>query len=274
MHRFEVPGARIAWAFSDESGPAVVQLHGLTSSRSRDRVLDLDLGRGLSGTRLLRYDARGHGHSTGRPVPEDYRWTTLADDLLRLLDLWFPDEKVHGVGPSMGTGTLLHAAVREPDRFSGLTLLLPPTAWETRAARAGEYERSAVFIEKYGIERLIAAGRSVEQPPASVGDPDSVPHVSEDLLPSVYRGAALSDLPDPDQLAALTLPTTVLAWIEDPAHPVSTAEALVSLMPNATLQVASTPADVRGWPAVLAADVARQDGELQQQRSTRSVDLA
>jgi hypothetical protein len=29
-------------------------------------------------------------------------------------------------------------------------------------------------------------------------------------------------------------------------------------MPNATLQVASTPEDVRGWPAVLAADVARE----------------
>ncbi|UQN15777.1 alpha/beta fold hydrolase [Gulosibacter sp. ACHW.36C] len=260
MHKFEVEGARLAWAFSDEDGQPVVQLHGLTSSRSRDRVLDLDLGRGLSGTQLLRYDARGHGHSTGRPVPDDYRWTTLADDLLRLLDYWFPGEQVHGVGPSMGTGTLLHAAVREPDRFSGFTLLLPPTAWETRAERADEYERAAKFIEQHGVARLIAAHRSMEQPPASVGHPDSVPHVNEQLLPSVYRGAALSDLPSPEQLASLTQPTTVLAWIDDPAHPVSTAEALVSLMPNATLQVASTPADVQEWPAVLAADVAREHG--------------
>lgn len=258
MHRFEVPGARIAWAYSDESGPPVVQLHGLTSSRSRDRVLDLDLGRGLSGTRLLRYDARGHGHSSGRPVADDYRWQTLADDLLRLLDLWFPEEKVHGVGPSMGAGTLLHAAVREPDRFSGFTLLLPPTAWETRAARAGEYLALADLVEGHGIDALVEAGEGTAPPPASVGDPDGVPHVGEDLLPSVYRGAALSDLPDPEQIAALTLPTTVLAWTDDPAHPVATAEALVSLMPNATLQVASEPADVRRWPAVLAADVAHQ----------------
>ncbi|MGO2862036.1 MAG: alpha/beta fold hydrolase [Brevibacterium sp.] len=256
MHRFEVPGARIAWAFSDESGQPVVQLHGLTSSRSRDRLLDLDLGRGLSGTRLLRYDARGHGHSTGRPVPEDYRWSTLADDLLRLLDLWFPGERVHGVGPSMGAGTLLHAAVREPERFSGFTLLLPPTAWETRADRAYEYLGSATLVEKHGIDTLVADSRAIAQPPASVGHPDSVPHVREDLLPSVYRGAALSDLPDRDRIASLTLPTTVLAWIDDPAHPVSTAETLASLMPNATLQVASAPADVRRWPAVLAANVA------------------
>jgi len=130
MPTFEVPGAELAVALSDEGGHPIVQLHGLTSSRAHDRVLNLDLGRGLSGTRLLRYDARGHGRSTGRKVPEDYQWQSLADDLLRLLDHWFPGERVHGVGPSMGTGTLLHAASREPDRFTGLTLMVPPTAWE------------------------------------------------------------------------------------------------------------------------------------------------
>ena len=74
MPSFDVPGAVLDVELSDEGGHPVVQLHGLTSSRRRDRVLDLDLGRGLSGTRLLRYDARGHGRSTGRTVPEDYRW--------------------------------------------------------------------------------------------------------------------------------------------------------------------------------------------------------
>ena len=83
MTSFDVPGARLATEYSDEHGRPVVQLHGLTSSRARDRVLDLDLGRGLSGTRLLRYDARGHGSSTGCAVPDDYRWPNLADDLLR-----------------------------------------------------------------------------------------------------------------------------------------------------------------------------------------------
>src|ERR1700761_3699002 len=105
MSTFVVPGAELAVELSDEGGHPVIQLHGLTSSRARDRVLNLDLGRGLSGTRLLRYDARGHGKSTGRKVPEDYRWESLAEDLLQLLDKWFPGELVHGVGPSMGTGT-------------------------------------------------------------------------------------------------------------------------------------------------------------------------
>lgn len=260
MHRFAVPHAELAWAFSDESGPAVVQLHGLTSSRSRDRLLDLDLGRGLSDTRLLRYDARGHGHSTGRAVPADYQWSTLADDLLRLLDYWFPDEQVHGVGPSMGAGTLLHAAVREPERFSGFTLLLPPTAWETRVARSGDYRQLAELVEERGVEGLIAQDRTETPPPATVGHPDTVPHVRADLLPSIYRGAALSDLPGPELVAKIDVPTTVLAWVGDPAHPVSTAEALVDLMPRATLQVAETGTDVHRWPGVLAHDIARFAG--------------
>jgi pimeloyl-ACP methyl ester carboxylesterase len=139
LSTFTVPGAALDFELSDEGGEPVVQLHGLTSSRYRDRLLDLDLGVGLSGTRLLRYDARGHGRSTGRAVPEDYRWEVLADDLLRILEEVFPGETVHGVGPSMGCATLLHAITREPQRFSALTLVVPPTAWGTRVAKAADY---------------------------------------------------------------------------------------------------------------------------------------
>ncbi|MFT4232497.1 MAG: alpha/beta hydrolase [Leucobacter sp.] len=260
MPTFPVPGAELEVELSDEGGHPVVQLHGLTSSRYRDRVLDLDLGRGLSGTRLLRYDARGHGHSSGRAVPGDYAWPNLADDLLRLLDRWFPGERVHGVGPSMGCGTLLHAAVRDPERFSGLTLLLPPTAWETRVAKAEEYRRAAAFVERHGLEAFVRIDRGAERPPATVGTPETRPEVAERLLPAVFRGAALSDLPSPEQVSGVDAPTTVLAWVDDPAHPVSTAEALVGLLPRATLSVASTPADVAEWPGVLRDDVARHGG--------------
>ncbi|WP_347756615.1 alpha/beta hydrolase [Agrococcus sp. ProA11] len=258
MPTFSVPGAELDVELSDEGGRPVVQLHGLTSSRLRDRLLHLDLGRGLSGTRLLRYDARGHGRSTGRPVPDDYRWSVLADDLLRLLDAWFPHERVHGVGPSMGTATLLHAAVREPDRFSGLTLMVPATAWETRVPRAQEYLRVAALVEQHGLSSLVAAEQDAAPPPANAVAPPTEPEVAEALLPSVLRGAAQSDLPAPELLATLGMPTTILAWIGDPSHPLSTAERLVGLLPDATLHVASTPADVARWPGMLLADVARE----------------
>lgn len=258
MPTFEVPGAELSVALSDEGGHPVVQLHGLTSSRAHDRVLNLDLGRGLSGTRLLRYDARGHGRSTGRKVPEDYEWESLADDLLRLLDHWFPGERVHGVGPSMGTGTLLHAASREPDRFSGLTLMVPPTAWETRPSQAANYTVSAALIESVGIEAFLATARGATPPPATLGAPETVPDVADALLPWVFRGAAISDLPAPEAVARIDVPTTILAWIDDPGHPLSTAESLAALLPQATLTVACTPGDVETWPKVLSQDVARR----------------
>lgn len=259
MPTFQVPGAELDVELSDEGGHPVVQLHGLTSSRYRDRVLDLDLGRGLSGTRLLRYDARGHGRSTGRPVPEDYRWSVLADDLLRLLDHWFPGEAVHGVGPSMGAATLLHAAVRDPGRFTSLTLLVPPTAWESRVAKAADYERAASVVEEHGMRRFVLAGRLVPDPPATAGVPATVPDVREDLLPALLRGAALCDLPAPEDVVRIDVPVTVLAWTEDPAHPLSTAERLVELLPQARLGVARTPDDVAQWPQLLCEDVAQHE---------------
>ncbi|MHA7288375.1 alpha/beta fold hydrolase [Arthrobacter sp. MDT3-24] len=258
MPTFEVPGAELAVALSDEGGHPIVQLHGLTSSRAHDRVLNLDLGRGLSGTRLLRYDARGHGRSTGRKVPEDYQWRSLADDLLRLLDHWFPGERVHGVGPSMGTGTLLHAASREPDRFTGLTLMVPPTAWETRLAQAANYRVAAALIESGGVEALLATTRGATPPPATIGAPETVPDVADTLLPSLFRGAALSDLPAREAVARIDVPTTILAWLDDPGHPLSTAESLAALLPQATLMVARTPEDVQTWPNILSQDVARR----------------
>ncbi|MBE7324523.1 alpha/beta hydrolase [Nocardioides sp. Y6] len=257
MPTFSVPGAVLDVELSDEGGHPVVQLHGLTSSRRRDRLLDLDLGRGLSGTRLLRYDARGHGRSTGRAVAEDYRWHAIADDLLALLDAWLPGEAVHGVGPSMGCATLLHAAVKDPERFTSLTLLVPPTAWETRQAKAADYLRAADIVERIGMDAFVQASRMVPRPPATAGTPETVPDVSEELLPSLMRGAALSDLPPREAIAGIDVPVTILAWIDDPTHPVSTAEALAHLLPNARLEVARTPHDVARWPEVLCEDVAR-----------------
>lgn len=259
MPTVEVPGAELAVALSDEGGHPVVQLHGLTSSRARDRVLNLDLGRGLSGTRLLRYDARGHGRSTGRKVPDDYRWQNLAEDLLRVLDRSFPGEPVHGVGPSMGAATLLHAASIEPDRFTGLTLMVPPTAWRTREGQAAVYRAAAALIESDGVEAFLSATRGSTPPPATVGAPETWPDVPDALLPSLLRGAALSDLPAPSDIARIDVPTTILAWVDDPGHPLSTAEELAALLPRATVTVARTPGDVEAWPEVLSRDVDRRE---------------
>ena len=83
--------------------------------------------------------------------------------------------------------------------------------------------------------------------------------MTEALLPvAAARRRARATCPPPTQLAAVDVPATILAWTDDPAHPVSTAEALADLLPHSRLVVARTPADLATWPELLAADVARR----------------
>ena len=255
MPTFDVPGASLAYEVEGK-GPAVVQLHGLTSCRERDERLGLDLGRSLGRRRrLLRYDARGHGESTGVGHPAGYAWHRLADDLLALLDHVFPRHRVHGVGPSMGTGTLLHAAVRNPARFASLTLVIPPTAWETRRGQAQAYRDNADLVEREGVGAFVELGSTAPGPPAMEGAPVTLPSIGEDLLPTVLRGAAATDLPAPEVVAGITVPVLLLAWTDDPSHPLSTAETLHDLLPDSRLVVARTPAEVLAWPGLFADQV-------------------
>jgi 3-oxoadipate enol-lactonase len=252
-----VDGAELACDTTGD-GPLVVQLHGLSSSRIGDEALGFDM-RPLAdhGHRVVRYDARGHGASTGRPHPDDYRWPALADDLIDVLDALGATEPVDAVGASMGTATIVWAALRHPERFRRLVLLIPPTAWETRAAQAGMYLQGADLIEQRGLAGFAAMMAGAPLPPVveELGI-EMVPRLVPELAASVFRGAAASDLPPRAELAALGMPVLLLPWAGDPGHPVATAEQLLEqlleLLPDARLELASTAADVRAWPARVA----------------------
>ncbi len=73
------------------------------------------------------------------------------------------------------------------------------------------------------------------------------PDVTEELLPTVFRGAALSDFPPADDIVDIGQPVLILAWAGDPGHPVSTSERLVALLPHAELHIAQSPDDVAQW---------------------------
>ncbi|WP_307812788.1 alpha/beta hydrolase [Phycicoccus sp. CSK15P-2] len=252
MPTLDVTDAELDYELSGDSGPLVVQLHGLTSCRERDARIGLDLSRVLHGHRVLRYDARGHGLSSGAGRSAGYTWPHLADDLLTLLDHVAPGERVHGVGPSMGTATLLHAAVRDPDRFSTLTLLVPPTAWATRRAQAATYLANADAVERDGLAAFVERARALDAPPALADAPLTEPSVAEELLPSILRGAASTDLPPTEEVCDLDVPTLVLAWSDDPNHPLSTAALLHELIDDSRLVVARTPYGIMAWPGLFA----------------------
>lgn len=261
-HVTTVRGADLAWTETG-SGPPALWAHGLTSSSmGQERFGMFDWSPISTSHRLIRYDARGHGLSTGSPEPEDYTWVSLGRDLLGLLDAIVGEQRVVGIGSSMGTATLLHAATERPDRFDRLVLTTPPTAGRVRSEHVRTYLDGADLIERSGLGAFEAASAAGAPPAilASLGTAPSVA-VSEALLPSILRGAALTDLPDDGRLATLDLPVLVLAWSGDPGHPLSTARRLVSILPDARLQIADTPSQLRQWSQV-AADFLQSDSSV------------
>lgn len=241
------PGAQISYSVVG-SGPVVLSAHGLSMSRAAVAGLGQSFAPlGERGRTVVEYDARGHGRSTGRQVPLDYSWETLAGDLLALIDEVSPTAPVDAIGASMGCATILHAVTTAPERFRRLVLVIPPTAWETRRVMAAGYETQARLLEEQGMEAYLELTARFPNPPALPPELTLRPDVTEELLPTVFRGAALSDFPSPEAIVAVTQPVLILAWAGDPGHPVSTAERLVALLPSAELRVAQSPADVAEW---------------------------
>lgn len=232
-------------------GPPVVYAHGLTGSRANDDSWTLTDWSPIvaSGRRLVRYDARGHGQSTGRPQHTDYTWSHLAGDLLAVIDHTVGPQPADVIGASMGCGTLLHAAIRQPERFRRMVLVIPPTAWETRPTAAKANRMAADIVERRGKAAFLDAVRDLPLPPVPGGAPGAAPDpdISEELYPHVMRGAAATDLPDPDALRALDHETLILAWDHDPTHPVSTAQKLHALLSNAQLHISGDYADTTTW---------------------------
>ncbi len=249
----------LAWEVRGDGLP-VVQLHGLSSSRRREDLGGNNLTAGQPGLRVLRYDARGHGQSPGSADPRDYTWPAQARDLQELAGEEFGDRRLHGVGRSMGTATLLTAAVSDPGRFASLTLGIPPTVWEWRRDQGRLYELGARQVERWGVARWSELTRRPPTSPAIDPDqPDTLPDVADEWLPAAFRGAAATDLPPREDVARLDLPVLLLAWPQDASHPLEVAQELAALIPGARLEVARTPAEVAAWPQV-AGDFIRSHG--------------
>lgn len=244
------------------SGRPLVWGHGLMFSMAMEDalgLLDFPKLAAEAGARVVRYDARGHGASAGTERPADYQWPALAQDMLALADALGVDRFIAG-GQSMGMATSLYAALAAPERIEALVLANPPTAWERRTAQAAAYEQMAALVDRKGIAALRAAFTSQPSSPRWLWEPSSNPdrpsHIARALdwldprtLPFVLRGAGQTDLPTREVLRAVAVPTLILAWADDPMHPLEIAEMLSDLMPNARLHVARDAAGLATWPA-------------------------
>jgi 3-oxoadipate enol-lactonase len=214
----------------------------------------------LEGVRMVRYDAPSHGRSPIGASAEEQRWDRLAGAMFSVADSAGFTSFVAG-GASMGAATTLHAATQDGgERISAMVLVIPPTAWETRAGQAGMYQFGMNVVEEGGIEALLELERQVPgQGP--LGDPAIRERFQQHLLDMapralirIFEGAIASDLPPREAVAALQQPALILAWTDDPGHPLSTANELLQLLPHADLHVAESLDQVRSsWPAQVQA---------------------
>lgn len=251
-----VRGARIAYEVSGDGSP-VIWGHGLSMNRVSDAEMGL-LDWDRIGGRVVRYDARGHGESESTPDLAGYGWGELARDQLALADGLGIDRYVTA-GASMGCGTALHAAVVAPQRIRAAVLVIPPTAWETRAAQASQWEAASRAIERDGVDAFIAARAALDLPDPYRADEavrreaqaEALRRWDPARLALAMRGAAGADFPTREEVASVTLPVLILAWTGDPVHPTSTAEELAGLLPQAKLHVASTAAQLAGWSSLV-----------------------
>lgn len=233
--------------------------HGLSRSVAEDDQFPMiDWVRVRERRRVVRFDARGHGESGPLASPAEGAWDQLALDEVGLIDALGLDEVVLG-GASMGTATALHAALSLGDRVQGLVLTIPPTAWETRSDQAELYEAMAQMVDDGGVEPLIEASAGMA-PPDPFAEIDgfhelraaSLRRADPQRLAAGFRGASHADLPDPEAVASIAAPTLILAWSGDPGHPVTTAQRLAELLPNADLKVASTLTELFTWTDLVA----------------------
>ncbi|WP_460730188.1 alpha/beta hydrolase [Nocardia heshunensis] len=117
MRRVRASDHETLVASAGEVGPAVI----LSGSFGIDwRMWEPVMDRLAVGRRVFAYNLRGHGAAAGSPKP--FTMTTMADDVLALMDNLGLDT-AHVVGLSMGGGVAQTLAVQNPDRVDSLALL-------------------------------------------------------------------------------------------------------------------------------------------------------
>ncbi len=259
----EINGNRLRYRVGGE-GPLAVFGHGLLGSMEQvgENVPGIEgLHRRI---RLLTYDARGHGKSSGPQDSSAYNWQALGEDMTSMASHIAGGQAIFG-GGSMGAATALWVALERPERVRGLVLVMPPPLG-FEAVRA-DNERQALkildvlsaMVANYGLEKTITLVRNI---PGFAGTPEEADSKTEWLrrqnplaLRFAIRGLLQSPFHDPECYRGITAPTLVIAHDGDALHPLRAAQLLADTIPDCRLVVAPDAGYWRHNPLAFLAEV-------------------
>jgi pimeloyl-ACP methyl ester carboxylesterase len=236
-----------------EGDPVTVFAHGLTNNRT-ELAAFTPL---LQGTKI-RFDFRGHGHSSSPPTGFGFEdFARDVDEVARAFGATV------AVGTSLGAGALANIVCRVPDRFERMVWLLPagldgPFPFASRyRALAGDLEgmTPGEAVEKvFGNPALVA--EAIETPWDLRFDTLSRHHDDPEGLARAIRGV-VDDWPIPDRelLRAVEIPTLIVCLDGDEIHPAEVGRILAGIMPNAELVEFASQADLFAHVASLVARV-------------------
>jgi 3-oxoadipate enol-lactonase len=191
----------------------------------------------VSGTRIF-FTFRGHGGSA--PLPADWTFHDLADDLLAVADA---HQATRAVGVSLGAGALCRLVADRPARFERLVFFLPAVLDRPRPALARD--RFAALAEALADpdERRLAGVVELEVPRAQVGTAAARAYVRQrvaalrapGVVEQLRRLPGLTAVESIEALRVVDAPALVVGCEGDPLHPLAAAERLAGALPGATL---------------------------------------
>ncbi len=209
----------------------VVLLHGLGGDLTQPRDYTGGVIDGRVATRLAA-DARLHG-LTHIDSPDPLTFDRLADDILALADsVELAADRVF-IGVSMGAATALTVALHGRSRIRGLVLIRPAWLNTPHPPNLTAFPLIADLLSRFGA----AEGKArLRQHQLFQHLRDESAGTAASLLEqfdkpwAVERLRRLVELPadapfaDPAELAAVDVPTLVIAAPGDPVHPLAVAQ--------------------------------------------------
>ena len=233
---------------SGGGGLPVIFQHGLCGDARQTAEVFPDDPR----LRRITLECRGHGASeTGDPA--HFSIATFADDLIALLEQL--DRAPHVIGGiSMGAAITLRIAVQRPELVWGLILARP--AWITEAAPHNtapnaEVGRLLATLPADKARAAFEAGGTARHLAKTAPDNLASLRGFFDRQPLATTAALLqaisADGPGVSEaeVRRLQTPALVIGTRRDAIHPLSHAETLAALIPNARLSVIAAKADDR-----------------------------